>query len=136
MVFYVDLMKVIIYIGFLMGSILIIRSIAKNNEWDTSYKKAFFVVISWGIISTSLGLLAGSIFGVLVIPGEINIVLIFWYFLLQILIYGFILYIGALIIGKIYEGELRESFSMLLIFLIDQSIITILFLPFLPILNL
>ncbi|MFX1390369.1 MAG: hypothetical protein ACFE9Z_09925 [Promethearchaeota archaeon] len=122
-------------------SLFIIRNIAKNNEWDASYLKAFYVVVGWGIISISLGSISNLLINEIIPWSAINTSGIFTTFLfiayysMQLLFYLMIIFVASLVVRKIYGGEFRESFKMLILFLIDQAILTFLFLPILPILS-
>ncbi len=132
---------ILIYSVCFVVSILIIRNIAKNNEWDISYVKAFYVVITWGIISIFLGPGLNIIINDLIpwstisTSGIFTTIKMLLYLGTHILFYFVIIIIVAVLVRKLYESTFRESFSMLILFLVEQALITIAFLPILPIFN-
>jgi hypothetical protein len=130
---------VLIYSVCFVVSILIIRNIARKNEWDTSYVKAFYVVITWGIISIFLGPGLNIIINDLIpwatisTSGIFTTIKMLFYLGTHILFYCVIIFIVSVLVKKLYEGTFRESFSMLILFLVEQALLTIAFLPILPI---
>ncbi len=121
----------IILIIFLGIGTLIFRMIAKEYEWDTSYKKAFIVIFLYTITSSLLFIIPALIVSGLSNLVVLNNLLFFILIALYVVFFGLTLYFGVLIIRRFYECDFKESFSMLRLYIFYDIIIMI---PISPIL--
>ena len=119
----------ILYVISIITGTLIARSIAKNNEWDISYKTAFIVIFIWITITFGTSLIIQLATGNLAFSENDNFLSISLGIIILIISFSTFLIIGPFIVKKFYEEEFRESFSMTMRILLYQSLIYILFFP-------
>ncbi|NVM38085.1 MAG: hypothetical protein HWN81_20995 [Candidatus Lokiarchaeota archaeon] len=119
----------ILYVISIITGTLIARSIAKNNEWDISYKTAFIVIFIWMTITFGTSLIIQLATGNLAFSENDNFLSISLGIIILIISFSTFLIIGPFIVKKFYEEEFRESFSMTMRILLYQSLIYILFFP-------
>lgn len=120
----------IFIIGLGIGT-LIFRMVAKESEWDESYKTAFFVVfistlnsILLFLIPTLIGLGLSSL-------GVFHNLLFLVLIVIYVVMFVLSLYFDVLIIKRFYSCDFKESFSMLRLYYFYNIIIMI---PITPIL--
>lgn len=122
------LLPIMYIISIIIGT-LIIQNLAKNNEWEDSYKVAFIVIFMWETITFGTSIIIELITKDFSFTETQMFASISFYTITFIISLSTFLIIGPLIVKKFYEVEFRESFSMAIRVVIYVGIIQSLFLP-------
>ncbi len=119
----------ILYIIYIATTTLILQNLAKSNEWDASFKKAFMVIFIWITITYIISIIIQIITENLSFAETQVIVSFSFYIITLSLSLGSFLILGPFIVKKFYNKEFRESFSTILRVLLYEAIVQSVFLP-------